>query len=99
MGSSACRISIRVIPNANQNAVVGLYGDGWKVRVQASPERGKANVMLCKFVAETAGIRFRDVVIVMGLHSNDKVLELEGINRADLEDRLELAKGTMGTHR
>ena len=37
------RIRLRVSPGAARSRVVGRHGDGWKVRVAAPAENGKAN--------------------------------------------------------
>lgn len=68
---------MRVSPNARQSSVVGPYGDGWKVRVAAAPEGGKANAELVRFLAEVVAA---DVRIVSGAGSRTKVVELAGVS-------------------
>jgi uncharacterized protein YggU (UPF0235/DUF167 family) len=36
-------VSIKVVPGARQNCVLGKYGDAIKIQVNAPPEHGKAN--------------------------------------------------------
>lgn len=72
------RIQVRVSPNARRSELVGPYGDGWKVRVAAVPEDGKANAELVRFLAEVLGVR--DVRIVGGASSPSKVVEVDGVS-------------------
>jgi uncharacterized protein YggU (UPF0235/DUF167 family) len=67
--------------------VVGRYGDGWKVRVAAPAESGRANAEVVRLVASALGIAERDVAIVGGLRSRDKTLVIQGLSAADVDDR------------
>ena len=40
------RITVTVSPGASRTELVGRHGDGWRARVAAAPERGKANEAL-----------------------------------------------------
>jgi uncharacterized protein YggU (UPF0235/DUF167 family) len=72
--------------------VVGRYGDAWKVRVGAAPERGRANDAVVRVIAGAAGLGERDVRIVSGHGARDKILELTGIEPDVLERRLLAAR-------
>jgi uncharacterized protein YggU (UPF0235/DUF167 family) len=48
------------------------------VAVAAPAVDGKANAALCAAVADALGVRARDVRIVGGLRSRDKLLEITG---------------------
>ena len=50
------RITVRVSPGARRTEVVGRHGDGWRVRVAAPPERGRANEALLEHLAELLGV-------------------------------------------
>ncbi len=82
------RLSIHVAPGARRPGLVGRYGDGWKVRVSAPPERGRANDAVAALLAVTLGISRRDVTVVAGSTSRDKVVALTGLTSADVEERL-----------
>jgi uncharacterized protein YggU (UPF0235/DUF167 family) len=93
---SATRLAVRVAPGAARAAVVGRHGSGWKLRVVAPPERGKANAAVVRLVAGAAGVAEQDVRVVSGHGARDKILELTGIDPEELERRL-LAAGGSGS--
>jgi uncharacterized protein len=71
------RLSVRVIPNAGRDEVLGRMGDGvLKVKLQAAPEDGRANRALCALLAARLGCRPREVRILAGEKSRSKVVEL-----------------------
>jgi uncharacterized protein (TIGR00251 family) len=82
------RICVRVSPGARRTEVVGRYGGGWKVRVAAPPERGRANVALAGHLAELLGVPRRAVRVAAGAASRDKVLEIDGRSAAEVEAAL-----------
>jgi uncharacterized protein (TIGR00251 family) len=85
------RLRLRVSPGARRAAVVGRYGDAWKVRVTAAPERGRANDDVVGLIADSLGVVRPDVRLVAGQSSRDKVVELSGITLEEAERRLEAA--------
>lgn len=78
--SRVTRIRLRVAPGAARSVVVGRHGDGWKVRVAAAPEHGKANDALVDLVAQLLPVSGRDVAVVSGRSSRDKVVAVTGID-------------------
>ena len=82
------RLSLRVSPGASQARVVGRYGAGWKVRVNAPPEDGKANAAVVLLLAAELGVPARDVEILSGHASRDKTVALAGIDSDEIERRL-----------
>jgi uncharacterized protein len=79
------RLHLRVSPGAKQSAIVGRHGAGWKVRVNAAPEDGKANRAVVKLLADTLALRERDVEIVSGHASRDKTVALAGVRPEEIE--------------
>jgi uncharacterized protein (TIGR00251 family) len=82
------RLTLRVAPGAASTAVVGRHGNGWKLRVAAAPENGKANAAVVRLLAEVLDVPERDVAIVSGLGSRDKTVALTGIGDDEIERRL-----------
>jgi uncharacterized protein len=83
---------LRVVPGGGRDAVVGRYGEGWKVRVAAQPERGAANRALVRFLAATLSLPERSVAVVSGHGARDKIVEVRGIAPPVTEGRLSAAE-------
>jgi len=86
------RLRLRVVPGAAKPGVVGRYGEGWKIRVVARPERGGANDAVVALLARTLGVGARDVRLVSGHGSRDKIVEVAGVRPAETEARLASAE-------
>jgi len=82
------QITVRVSPGARRTEVAGRYGAGWKVRVAAPPERGRANEALVLHLAELLGVRKAAVRVVAGPASRDKVVEVDGLTAAQVDSAL-----------
>ncbi len=82
------RITVKVHPRARRTRVAGRLGDAWKLELAAPPVDGKANEACQRFFAELAGVPRSSVRIVLGATGRTKVIEVEGIPQAELEDRL-----------
>jgi uncharacterized protein (TIGR00251 family) len=87
MGVSS-RVRVRVSPGSRKTELAGRHGDGWKIRVSAPPEDGRANDAVLDVLAERLGLPRRAVMIVSGHRSRDKVVEMTGIDRDEAERKL-----------
>lgn len=86
------------MPGATHPGLVGRHGEAWKVRVAARPEAGRANDAVIRLLARTLDLPRRDVSIVAGHTTRDKVVALAGISAAELDRRLTAATpGAVGT--
>ncbi len=83
------RLRLRVSPGARRTEIAGRHGDGWKVRVAAPPEGGRANEAVLSLLAERLELPRRAVSIVSGHAGREKVVRLDGIAQADSERRLD----------
>lgn len=77
-----------MIPGSGEAGVVGRYGDGWKLRVAAPAERGKANDATVELLSRTLGIESSAVRLVAGQTTRDKTVEVTGLTAAEAERRL-----------
>jgi len=93
MQETSTRLNLRVSPGAARSAVVGRHGAGWKLRVAAPPEDGKANDAVVRLLAETLAMSVRDIRIVSGGSSRDKTVALAGMRLEEIERRLAEASG------
>jgi uncharacterized protein len=84
-------LRVRVAPGGRRPGIVGRYGDAWKVRVTEQPEGGKANDAVLRLLAETLGLRRRDVELAGGATSRDKVITLAGLSTELADARLTAA--------
>ena len=85
----AARIQVRVSPGARRPGIVGRHGEGWRVRVAAPAQDGRANSELRGRLAEALRVRPAQVTIVAGAGGRDKVIAIEGLTTAEVERRLD----------
>lgn len=69
-------IEVRVIPRARHDEVAGTRDGRLIVRTTAPPVSDKANEAVRCLIAQHFGVRTRDVEILTGQHSRDKVLRV-----------------------
>lgn len=73
------RLSVRLQPRSSRNEISGVQGDQLKVRVTAPPLEGMANEALIEFLSKSLRIPRRNVCIVSGLSSRNKIVEVRGV--------------------
>ncbi len=81
------------MPGSRRTELVGRYGDAWKLRVVAAPERGRANDAICAWLGELAGVGSGNVRVLSGASSRDKLIEVSGVSEAELVGMLDAAAG------
>jgi len=76
---------------------MGFRPDGrLVVAVAAPPEDGRANDAVAALLAESLGVRARDIGIVRGERSREKLIEVTGLEEPELRRRLERALSEAG---
>ena len=86
-GGLGRRLKLRVASGARRPGFAGRHGDAWKVRVSEPAEGGRANEAVLRLIADALGVSRRDVELVSGHTSHDKVV---AVNAAvDIERVLE----------
>jgi uncharacterized protein len=73
------RLTVKVIPGASRDEVVGMLGDALKVKVRAQPERGKANAAVVALLAKYFAISENDIEVCAGHTSRLKQVDIKGL--------------------
>ena len=76
--SEALRVAVHVRPGAARTAVGGRHSDALVVWVTARPAGGAATQAVLRAVAEAFGVPRRDVTLVTGATSRNRVIEVGG---------------------
>lgn len=85
---NSCLLTIKAVPNAARNEVVGWMGDVLKVRLKAPPVDGKANTELCRFLATTLRLPKSTVTLATGGSSREKRVRIDGLTSEETQERL-----------
>ncbi len=81
--------AVHVIPRASKNEISGRHGDAVRIRLTAPPVEGAANAALIDFLARKLDVPKRDLEIISGNTSRDKLVCVLGLTPAELEKRLQ----------
>ncbi len=87
------RLSVRIVPRASRDVVVGMRGGALLVRVIAPPVDGAANEALVRVLARRLRLAKGALRIASGRTSRLKVVEIEGVDEAELMRRLSSTVG------
>jgi uncharacterized protein (TIGR00251 family) len=79
---------VRVQPRARRDEIAGERDGRVLVRVTAAPVEGKANAAVRKLLAKRLGVPAGRVAVARGESGRDKLIEVEGLDDADLLRRL-----------
>ena len=85
--------SVKVVPRAGRDEIVGWSGGVLRLRVKAPPQDGRANAGVVALLAAALGVRKSDVAISAGHASARKRVAVEGLTRSEVEQRLGLGTG------
>jgi uncharacterized protein len=88
MAARSTRLRVRVSPGARRGGVAGRAGEVWKLRVTAPAEGGRANEAVVRLLADAVDVPRRQIALVSGHSAREKVVELEGVDAAEVERRL-----------
>ena len=72
-------INIKVEPRSSHPGIAGPYGEGLKVKLTSPPVEGRANEELIEILAKEFKIRKKDVEIISGKKSKNKIVRLLGV--------------------
>lgn len=82
------KISVKVIPRAHKNQIVGYDSGILKVRLTAKPEKGEANEMLIEILSEELKIPKSSITLLHGHASRNKIVEIRKITEKEFLQRL-----------
>ncbi len=91
--TSLTTLSVKVVPRASCDEVVGWSGGVLRLRVSAPPQDGRANAAVVALLAAALGVRKSAVAISAGHASAHKRVAIEGLTRSEVEQRLGSATG------
>ena len=81
-------LKVKVSPGASANELKNWNEERLRVRINAPPEKGKANRELRRFLAKTLDIAPGQVSLRSGETSRDKTLAIKGLTKAEVLARL-----------
>jgi uncharacterized protein (TIGR00251 family) len=81
-------LRVYIVPNAKVNQVRGLHGAAIKVKLRTPAVEGKANATLRTFLAEQLKIPKRNIALVRGQKSREKLIRIDGSSEEDVRRRL-----------
>lgn len=73
-------LAIRVTTRAARDEIAGLREGVLQVRTSAPPAEGRANAAVCRLIARRLRVPQRDVTLVRGERSREKLLLITGID-------------------
>jgi len=69
-------LKLHIQPNARSTAVSGLHDGALKIRVAAPAVDDKANELLLDFIGRTLDLPANRVIIVAGMHTRKKTVQI-----------------------
>jgi uncharacterized protein (TIGR00251 family) len=82
-------IRVRVIPNGDDNQVVGRIGSVLRVKVVSPDMDAKANKVLINYLAEFFEVKPNGIHIMRGEKAREKMVQIEGRSEDELEQILD----------
>lgn len=70
-------LTLHVQPGARRTEAAGVHGTALKVRLAAPPLEGKANAALLRFIADAFDVPMRNVSLIRGETSRDKIVRVQ----------------------
>jgi uncharacterized protein (TIGR00251 family) len=71
------RVRVKAKPKSKKEGVKKLAEDFFEVRVNAPPEKGRANARIAELLAEYFGVPKSNVKLIRGETSKEKLFEIE----------------------
>jgi uncharacterized protein (TIGR00251 family) len=81
-------LRLHIIPKAKANQVIGAHGAAIKIKLRAPAVEGKANAALRSFLAKELKIPERNIALVRGQKSRDKLIRIDELGEEDARRQL-----------
>lgn len=82
MSPTDVRFAVRLTPRSSVNRVDGVVDGVLRLRVTAPAVEGAANMALLQMLADELGVARRDVRLVAGAASRQKLVVVDGVDQA-----------------
>lgn len=82
-------LTVHIQPRAAKNELTGTREEALRLRLTAPPVEGAANRACVEFLAEWLGVKKGQVTIVSGEKSRTKIVQIAGMTRQRVLDKLE----------
>ncbi len=86
--SQGVALTVRVLPRASRNQVVGVEQGAIKIKLTAPPVEGAANAALIDFIADWLGVRKSAVSIISGDKARHKRVAVAGLTVEAVQQKL-----------
>ena len=86
LSDGSIEISVLVSAGSSRAGIRGIHGKAVKLAVHAPPERGKATAEALEVIAKWLGVPIRQVSLVSGPASRNKVMRISGVSPARVRD-------------
>ncbi len=83
--SGSIILRVKVEPRSSRSGISGLYGDSLKVKLTSPPVEGKANNEIISVLSKVLGIKKKQIEIVSGRSSKNKIIRLTDVEKNILE--------------
>ncbi len=81
-------LRVKVQPKSKQERVVGIEGSVLKIRVNAPPEKGKANEACIKLLSKVLKVPKGSIELIQGQTSKNKVFSIRDITSEEVKKHL-----------
>jgi len=88
---AAVRFEVHAKPRAKKSKILGPKGDALEVSLAAPPVDGAANEELVRTLSDALGVPKRQIALVRGDSSRQKLVEVTGLSLDEVRARLERA--------
>lgn len=82
------KLQVKVIPSSSKDCIAGWLEDTLRIKVQAPPEKGKANKAVIRLLEKSLKLGKGSVSIDSGLTSCNKIVEIKNCDEDIINEQL-----------